>query len=91
MWGSHLYGEEGNARPLVPEGEVDALLGDGDGADLGVDDDVRRVGEAALVGGNAVDQLVTLRLPERRLFGGGVELVVQQRERLLACWEGERG
>lgn len=86
----HLYSQEGDAGALVPEGEVHALLGDGDGPDLRVDDDVGRVGEASFVSSDAVDQLVTLGLPEGRLLRGGVELVVEQREGLLAG-EGSAG
>ena len=42
-------------------------------------------GEAALVGGDAIDELVALGLPRRRFARGGVELVVEQREGLLAA------
>ena len=79
-----LDGEEGEAGALVPEGEVHALLGHVDGARLRVDDDFVVVGEAALVGGDHVDLLVALGLPRRRLPSRGVELVIEQREGLLA-------
>ena len=76
--------EEREAGALVPEGEVDAFLGDVDGARLRVDDDLVVVGEPALVGGNHVDLLVALGLPRRRLARGRVELVVEEGEGLLA-------
>lgn len=85
----HLDGEQRYAGALVTEREVHALLVDGDGLDLGVDDDLAVGGlvEAALARGYPTDHLVALGLPRRRLLGRGVELVVQQREGLLA---GER-
>lgn len=42
---------------LISEGEVDAFLGDVDGPDLGVDDDLVGVREPAHVGGNLEDQV----------------------------------
>ena len=85
----HLDGEERDAGALVPESEVHALLVDGDGLDLRVDDHFAVGGlvEAALSRGDATDHLVALGLPGWRLFSRRVELVVQQREGLLA---GER-
>lgn len=85
----HLDGEQGDAGALVPEREVHALLVDGDRLDLRVDDDLAVGGlvEPALTGGYSTDHLVALGLPGRGLLGGGVELVVQQGEGLLA---GER-
>ena len=41
-------------------------------------------GESSFVGGDAVNELVALRLPWRRFAGGSVKLVVEQREGLLA-------
>jgi uncharacterized protein YjhX (UPF0386 family) len=84
---SHLNCEERDAGALVPEGEVDALFGDGDGLDLGVDDDrfvIAVAVEAALAGGDAADHLVAFGLPRRWLASGRVEFVKEQAERLLA-------
>ena len=44
-------------------------------------------GESALIGSDAVDEFVAVGFPGRGFAGGGVELVVEQTERLLA---GER-
>lgn len=85
----HLDGEQRDAGALIPEREVHPFLVDGDGLHLRVDDDlaVGRLVEAALPGSYPAYHLVALGLPGRRLLGRRVELVVQQRERLLA---GER-
>lgn len=41
---------------LISEGEVDAFLGDVDGADLRVDDDLVGVGEPTHISGDLKDQ-----------------------------------
>ena len=79
-----LDGEEGEARPLVLEGEVESLVGRLHAPCLRVDDDLVVLGEPALVGGNPVDELVRLGLPRGRLSRRRVELVIEEAERLLA-------
>ena len=79
-----LDGQQAQTGPLVSEGEVDPFLVDLHRPDLCVDDDLAVVLKPSLVGRDPVYQFVRLWLPGRGLMGGGVELVEEEGEGLLA-------
>lgn len=80
----HLDGDQGQACALVPKRKVHPFLCNGHTPHFRVDDDFAGGSESSLVGGDSVDELVGVRFPGRRFFGGSIKLVVEQGECLFA-------